>query len=101
LALAFDSAPSTGYPISLTNLQVTVSGKNVLQTTMFYTFEHFMQQVSRAESLTSSDFGITTGLFGQSWWEYNRFYYVNIERSAIADKLQPRNINLSFSNKVK
>ena len=65
---------------------------------MFYTFEHFMQQVARAESLTSSDFGITTGLFGQNWWEYNRFYYVNIERSAIADKLQPRNINLSFTN---
>lgn len=94
----FDTAPSTGHPISLTNLQVTVGGKNTLQTTMFYTFEHFMQQVARAESLTSSDFGITTGLFGQSWWEYNRFYYVNIERSAIADKLQPRNINVSFTN---
>ncbi len=26
------------------------------------------------------------------------FYYVNIERSTIADKLQPRNINLSFTN---
>ena len=57
-----------------------------------------MQQVSRAESLTSSDSGVTTGLFGQNWWEYNRFYYVNIERSAIADKLQPRNINISFTN---
>ena len=94
----FDTAPSTGHPISLTNLQVTVGGKNTLQTTMFYTYEHFMQQVARAESLTSSDFGITTGLFGQSWWEFNRFYYVNIERSAIADKLQPRNINVSFTN---
>ena len=51
----FDTAPSTGHPISLTNLQVTVGGKNVLQTTMFYTFEHFMQQVARAESLTSSE----------------------------------------------
>ncbi len=55
----FDAAPSTGHPISLTNLQVTVGGKTVLQTTN--TFEHFMQQVSRAESLTSSVFGITTG----------------------------------------
>ncbi len=50
----------------ITNLRVTVGDKNVLQTTMFYTFEHFMQQVSRAESLTSSYFGITTGLFGQN-----------------------------------
>ena len=77
----FDTAPSTGHPISLTNLQVTVGGKNTLNTTLFYTFEHFMQQVARAESLTSSDFGITCGLFGQQWWEFNRFYYVNIERS--------------------
>ncbi len=51
-----------------------------------------MQQVARAESLTSSDFCITNGVFGHSWWEYSRFYYVNIERSALADKLQPRNI---------
>ncbi len=58
----------------------------------FVSFEHFMQQVLRAESLTYSDFGITTGLYGQNWWGYNRFYYVNIERSAIADKL--RNINI-------
>ncbi len=43
-----------------------------------------MQQV-RAESLTSSDFDTTSGLFGQAWWEYNRFYYVNIEWSDIAD----------------
>ena len=60
----FDTAPATGHPISLTNLQVTIGEKNTLQTTMFYTYEHFMQQVARAESLTSSDFGITTCLFG-------------------------------------
>ncbi len=35
--------------------------KKTLQTTLFYIFENFMQQVARAESLTSSDFGITTG----------------------------------------
>jgi hypothetical protein len=52
-----------------------------------------MQQVARAESLTSSDFGYSTGLFRQSWWEYTHFYYANT-----ADKLQPRNINVSFSN---
>ncbi len=94
----FDTAPSTGRPISLTNLQVTVGSKIIIRTTLFYTFEHFMQQVAQAKSLTSTDFGRTTGLFGQAWWEYNRLFYVNIERSSIADKLQPRNINLSFTN---
>jgi hypothetical protein len=47
-----------------------------------------MQQVARAESLTSSDFGITTDLFGQSWWEYNRFYYVNIDDEILMFYLQ-------------
>ncbi len=33
----------------------------------------------------------------QSWWEYSRFYYVNIERNPAADK-GPRNVNISFTN---
>ena len=28
----------------------------------------------------------------------NKSYYVNIERSALADKLNPRNVNISFLN---
>ena len=31
----FDTAPATGQPISLTNLQVTIGEKNTLQTTIF------------------------------------------------------------------
>ena len=57
-----------------------------------------MEQITLAEQLTSSDFGITTGLFNQSWWEMFRYYFVNIERSAITDKNVPRNINISFTN---
>jgi hypothetical protein len=44
-------------------------------TTLFYVFEHLMKQVARADSLTSPDFGITTRLFGRSWWDYTRVYY--------------------------
>ena len=51
-----------------------------------------------AEQLTSADFGVTTGLFDASFWNYNRFYFVNVERSNITDKLQPRNLNISFTN---
>jgi hypothetical protein len=54
----FDHNPATGHPISLTNLQVTVGGKNILQSNLFYTYRHFLQQVARAESLKSSDFGV-------------------------------------------
>ena len=94
----FDTCPATGHPISLINLQVSVGGVNQLQSTLYYTFENFVEQITLAEQLTSSDFGITTGLFNQSWWEMFRYYFVNIERSAITDKNVPRNINISFTN---
>jgi hypothetical protein len=48
--------------------------------------------------LRSSDFGVSTGLISQGYWEWSRWYFVNVERSQAADKLQPRNINISFNN---
>jgi hypothetical protein len=60
--------------------------------------ENFLQQVNLAEQLTSSDFGVATGLISQGYWEQSKWYFVNVERGNIADKLQPRNINVSFNN---
>ena len=51
-----------------------------------------------AEQLTSSDFGISTGLINQSYWENSKWYYVNVERGNAADKLNGRNVNVSFTN---
>jgi len=53
--------------------------------------------VNLAEQLTSSDFGVSTGLISQAYWEASKWYFVNVERGNIADKLQPRNINVSFN----
>ena len=50
-------------PVSLTNLQVSVGGQNILQSNLCYTHENFIKQVNLAESMTSSDFGVATGLF--------------------------------------
>jgi len=94
----FDTVPADGHPISLTNLQVTIGGQNVLQSVLNYNYESFMEQIMYAEQLTSSDFGVTTGLFDAAWWNANRFYFVNVERSNITDKLQARNLNISFTN---
>jgi hypothetical protein len=47
------------------------------------------------------DFGVRTGLISQGYWEWSRWYYEKIERSQLADKLQPRNINVSFNNNSK
>jgi hypothetical protein len=62
------------------------------------TYEKNLQQVNLAEQLTSSDFGVSTGLISQGYWEASKWYFVNVERGNIADKLQPRNINVSFTN---
>ena len=94
----FDTVPGDAHPLSLTNLQITIGGQNVLQSVLNYNYEAFLEQVMYAEQLTSADFGITTGLFDASFWNYNRFYFVNVERSNITDKLQPRNLNISFTN---
>ena len=39
----FDTCPATSAPLSLINLQVTVGGQNVLQSTLHMTYEHFLQ----------------------------------------------------------
>ena len=62
------------------------------------TYEKFLEQVNLAEKLTASDFGVSTGLIQQGYWEMSKRYFVNVERGNIADKLQPRNINISFNN---
>jgi len=51
-----------------------------------------------AEQLTSSDFGISTGIINQNYWENSKWYYVNVERGNASDKITGRNINISFSN---
>jgi hypothetical protein len=52
------------------------------------TYENCLEQVNLAEQLTSSDFGVSTGLISQGDWESSKRYFVNVERGNIADKLQ-------------
>jgi hypothetical protein len=35
-------------------------------------YQHFLEQVNLAEQLTSSDFGISTGLINQNYWENSK-----------------------------
>ena len=63
----FDTCPATLAPLSLINLQVAVGGQNVLQSTLNMTYENFLQQVNLAEQLTSSDFGVSTGLINHGY----------------------------------
>ena len=81
----FDTFPGDGHPLSLTNLQVTIGGKNIHQSVLNYNYEVFIEQIQSCEQLTSADFGVNCGLFDQSWWNNNRYYFVNVERSNISD----------------
>ena len=86
----FDTCPATMSPLSLTNLQVSIGGQNILNSTLNMTYESFLEQVNLAEQLTYSDFGVSTGLIvtliSQEYWESSNWYFVNVERGNIADK---------------
>ncbi len=75
-----------------------IGGQNVLQSVIYHHCEEFIGQVNYAEQLTSSDFGLTNGLFDPGFWNYNRYYWFNVKRSNITDKLQARNLNINFTN---
>ena len=75
-----------------------VGSQNVLQSTLRMTYENFLEQVNLAEQLTTSDFGVATGLIHQGYWEMSKGYFVNVERGNIADKLQPKNKTISLNN---
>ena len=65
-------------------VQVSIGGQNVLNSTLNMTYENFLEQVNLAEQLTSSDFGVSTGLISQAYWEMSKWYSVNVERGNTA-----------------
>jgi hypothetical protein len=46
------------------------------------------------KQLTRADFSVSTGLFDASFWYYNCYYWVNVERSNVTEN----KINISFTN---
>jgi hypothetical protein len=96
----FDTCGGISYsPISLTNLQVAVGMKNVLQNSLYFTFENYLEQVCQYESVSGNKLDIlNSGIISQAWWEQNRVYFVNLSRGSPADRATPRNIQVSFTN---
>ena len=94
-----DSCPNSNGPLSLTNIQVTVAGVNILATPLTSTYDNFLQQVSIYDKVAGTDLGISSGLISQTHWENAyRVYFVNLERCADSDNLNPRNIQVTFTN---
>jgi len=88
---------AAGHPCSLTSLQVAVGGVNQLSTSLDFTWENFVQQVSKFNKSSSSEYGVESGLISQNFWNNNRFYIVNV-RSTEDDMNTPRNVVISFKN---
>jgi hypothetical protein len=98
----FDPCGGCGFsPLSLTNLQVSVGGINVLQNTMFFTWQEYLEQVALFDKLSVGDFGMSAGLVSQNWWDANRVYWVDCSRGNPDDRNTPRNVNISFNNNSK
>ena len=96
----FDMCPNQNGPLSLTNLQVAIGGTNQLNSTLLYTYENFLEQVSLYEKLGASDLGVSCGLISQYMWEQGspRFYLIDCSRGQLSDAVTARNINVSFTN---
>jgi hypothetical protein len=93
-ASPFDTCPASSSPCSLINLQVNLGGKAVLGTTLYYTYENFVQQVALAQTIIN-EVSMNVGVIDQKWWEANRYYWVDLGRSKDADKANMRNLALS------
>jgi hypothetical protein len=94
----WDTAPSTGAPLSITNLSVSLGGNKVTSEVLNYTYQNFLHQVALAETLTASDIGLNVGLISQEYWESNRVYYMDLSRSRDIDKEKNREIYVEGKN---
>jgi hypothetical protein len=94
----FDTCPNN-FVLSLINVNATLGGQNVLQQTMDFNYENFLEQIANVDSITSSDYGISNGLFGQKYWSNGyRTYYIALDKSNPADKAIGRSLSVSFVN---
>ena len=75
LTSPWDSAPSTTAPFSsLSNINVLVSGKNIFNQNLLYTYETFQQEVSRTGLNGGLTDGLASGLISQRMFENGYAY---------------------------
>ena len=99
LVSPFDCAPLQTGPLSLINVNCAVGGRNVLQNALQYSYQDWLEQVSRYEKIGAGDLGLSCGLISQYAWENaSRFYYIDCSRGTVADGASLRNLTVTFTN---
>jgi hypothetical protein len=79
----FTSSPASPDPISITNLNFQISGKNIFITNLLYDYEVFAEQLVSSNQLNGSlTTSLQSGQIGFAEFEnLYRYYYANISRS--------------------
>ena len=100
------NSPLTGanldpYPV-LVNFNVQLSGANIFQQNVSYSFEEFLNESSRSYSVNGGQTtGLSSGLLNQHEWErVYRYYVVDLSRGYKADDFIPKSILVSFNNQT-
>jgi hypothetical protein len=69
---------------------------------MDYNYENFLEQIANVDSITSSDYGISNGLFNQKYWQdAYKAYYIALDKCNPADKAIGRSLSVSYVNNSK
>ena len=84
-------------PLSLINLNVLVGGVQLRTSSLSYSFEDWIEEVSIYNKQSASEYGVESGLISREWWENNRVYLMNV-RNTLDDSLTPRNVVVNFIN---
>ena len=101
----FTSAPASPDPISLTNLNFQISGRNIFISNLLYDYEVFAEQLVSSNQLNGSlTTSLASGQIGFAEFEnLYRYYYANISRSipsedGVAKAVQVQGTNNSTQN---
>jgi hypothetical protein len=84
-------------PLSLINLNVLVGGTQLRTSSLSYSYEDWIEEVSLYNKSSASEYGVESGLVSREWWENNRVYLLNV-RNTLDDSLTPRNVVINFVN---
>jgi hypothetical protein len=96
----FDSAPNTTLPMGqLSNIQIQVSGKNILDDKFYYDFQTYINEVQSLGSINGGmTTGINNGLVGYHEWSNGyRYYLYNLSRR-LPNNVAPKSIKLLCQN---